>query len=105
MVKPYPVQEIRIEDLSTAALEDILHLSPPPGIEAAAAFKQLRKIEDYVKDNEISARTAVIENHYIDRDFMEDYSVFYSRSLLPISNYCKRVHFFRGTPDEIKAEF
>ena len=36
----------------------------------------------------------LVEEHYIDRDHMEDHSVFYSRNLYPYSNFCRRVHFF-----------
>ncbi len=35
---------------------------------------------------------------------MEDYSIFYSRSLLPYDDHCQRAHFFRGTPDQVEAQ-
>jgi len=35
-----------------------------------------------------------VEQHYIDRDHIEDHSVFYSKSLYPYPNFCCRVHFF-----------
>lgn len=102
MRNQYPAQEIRFELLEGASLEEIIGLEPPPGVEDAQAFRQLRKIDEYVRDSEIGAQTVVIEKHYIDRDFMEDYSIFYSRSLLPYHNYCCRVHFFRGAKAEVE---
>lgn len=46
-----------------------------------------------------------IETRYVDRDFMEDYAVFYSRNLQPLPNYCTRLHFFRDvTPRALRAK-
>jgi hypothetical protein len=96
----YPQQEIRFEPLGQQRLDELLRLTPPPGVAPERAFKQLRRIEEYVLDQEVGAGTVVIEGHYIDRDFMEDYSVFYSRSLQLYKNSCQRLHFFRGSPEE-----
>lgn len=45
----------------------------------------------------LGCNSILIENHYIDRDFIEDYSHFYSRNLEAITNSGKRIHFFRTT--------
>lgn len=56
---------------------------------------QLSYIASYVWA--LGCRSVLIERHYIDRDYIEDYGLFYSRSLYPYKNYCQRVHFFRTT--------
>src|SRR3989442_1582913 len=59
--------------------------------------RQLRYIWEYLKL--LNCRAIVVENHYIDRDYMEDHSVFYSRSLRDYPNFCRRLHFFSSTED------
>src|SRR5439155_1691200 len=48
--------------------------------------------------------TVVVEQRYIDRDYMEDHSVFYSKSLFPYPNFCRRVHFFAADAEQLKRE-
>ncbi len=36
----------------------------------------------------------LIEKHYIDRGFMDDYTTFYGSSIRPYPNWCRRIHFF-----------
>lgn len=100
----YPPQAVRFETLGPGSLERLLDLRPPAGVSAATAFKQLRRIEGYLLANEVGAQCVVVEEHYIDRDFMEDISVFYSRSLRPVNNFCKRLHFFRGDSLRVKKQ-
>lgn len=57
-------------------------------------YRQLRYIVDYLKYPQLGAKSYLLEEHYVDRDYMEDHAVFYSRSLRAYANYCKRVHFF-----------
>jgi len=40
------------------------------------------------------AKVMIIEEHYVDRHFMEEIGQYYSRCLKPPPNYCRRVHFF-----------
>jgi len=44
--------------------------------------------------SKLKARTIVIENEYIDRDFLEDYSAYYVRCFCDYHRKCKRLHFF-----------
>ena len=43
---------------------------------------------------ELNAQTCVLENEYIDRDFLVDFSKFYARSFDPIDKRTQRLHFF-----------
>jgi hypothetical protein len=79
-----------------------LGLTLPPF--ALQAFKQINYIEQYLLDHKSSCKSIVIERHYIDRDYMEDHGVFYSRNLYPYSNWCQRVHFFALEKRKVKQE-
>ena len=48
----------------------------------------------------LGCRTIVHERHYIDRHYIADFSLFYSRSLRAYPNYCQRLHFFSSEFDE-----
>jgi predicted patatin/cPLA2 family phospholipase len=48
----------------------------------------------YLSHEDIEAKTLVIENYYIDKDYLLDYSNYYSRSFNDISKFTKRVHIF-----------
>ncbi|MGE5341073.1 MAG: hypothetical protein ACM3SY_06285 [Candidatus Omnitrophota bacterium] len=44
--------------------------------------------------NHIKANTIVVENDYIDRDFLEDFSAYYVRCFTDYKRKCTRLHFF-----------
>jgi hypothetical protein len=44
--------------------------------------------------NQLECVSTVTETHYIDRDFVDDVALFYSRSLRGYPNHCARTHFF-----------
>lgn len=48
---------------------------------------------DYLKNK--GAKTIVIENEYIDRSYLEDYSSYYSRCFNAYEKKCRRLHFFK----------
>ncbi len=50
----------------------------------------------------LGCRTIIHERHYIDRHYIDDFSLFYSRSLRDYPNYCQRLHFFSSEFDERK---
>lgn len=52
----------------------------------------LAYFEEYFK--ELDAKTIVIERHYTDRDWLEDYADFYVRCLERYKSRCTRLHFF-----------
>ncbi len=85
----------------TGKLKELLKLFAPPLTPINESFTQLRYVEAYANDCE--CRSIAIESHYIDRDHMEDHSVFYSKSLFPYVNYCRRVHFFSVSVAEAQA--
>ena len=56
-------------------------------------YTQLASVAAHADDQ--GAQSIAVEAEYIDRDFMEDYGIFYSRNLLEYPNYCTRLHFFK----------
>jgi hypothetical protein len=90
-------QTVEYISLGERRLEELLKLRKPVFTRADLAFRQLNYIEKYTKD--LGCLSVAIERHYIDRDYMEDHSVFYSRNLFPYPNSCMRVHFFKCDPD------
>lgn len=66
----------------------------PDFLTRGEAFGQLDYVERYVRA--LGCGSVLIENAYIDRDFVDEYSVYYSRCLLPYTNVCRRIHFFRS---------
>jgi hypothetical protein len=97
-----PKQKIEVYEFDNLPLEQILNLRP--ATIAAEPLQQLHYLEDYLRDHESPCRTVVIERHYIDRDYMEDHSVFYSRNLYPYPNWCQRAHFFSIEQDVVKQK-
>lgn len=61
---------------------------------------QADNIYKYLQDEEVNAKTAVIEPKYIDKDYFIDYAGFYARSFEKIERCTKRVHFFSGQFDQ-----
>lgn len=93
MNEPTPtVQSVEFHPFDFGILESCLQLSEPIFVRGEDALRQLRYIEAYATD--LDCRSIAVERLYIDRDYMEDHSVFYSKSLHPYSNRCQRVHFF-----------
>jgi hypothetical protein len=71
----------------------------PPGlIESEWPPLQVEYLGIYLK--ELGCQTVLVEGHYIDRDYVHDVALFYSRSLRSYPNYCERLHFFGNNFDQ-----
>jgi hypothetical protein len=95
-------QRVRFKALGVKSLSDELAIPEPVFIGKQEAHRQLGYIEQYIRDQR--CETIVIEDHYIDRDYMEDHSIFYSKNLSPYPNSCRRIHFFSLGPTILKLE-
>jgi hypothetical protein len=58
---------------------------------------QLRYLADYL--THLECKTVLVEDHYVDRDYIYDMATFYARSLRSYPNHCQRLHFFREAFD------
>lgn len=94
------IQTVDLYPLKKDTLPGLLELRKPPLVAERDAFWQLNYIGSYVLGS--GGTTVAIERLYIDRDYMEDHSVFYSRSLYQYRNYCQRVHFFSLEADVLR---
>ncbi len=95
-----PTLETEFHPFGGQDLSSLLRLDPPHFSSSDEASRQLRYVERYA--GELGCKALAVENHYIDRDYIEDHSVFYAKSLYPYANYCRRVHFFRQPADAVR---
>src|SRR5215469_6885782 len=92
----YPAQQIRVVPFPT---EFSSLLTRPGGlIESEWPPLQMVYLGEYLAA--LGCKTVVIEDHYIDRDYIDDVALFYSRSLRAYPNYCYRLHFFASEFDQ-----
>jgi hypothetical protein len=56
--------------------------------------KHCTYFDNYFSASALSAKTIVTESQYIDKDYLEDYSVFYLRCFHSYEKICNRLHFF-----------
>lgn len=47
----------------------------------------------------VQAKTIIVENDYIDRDYLEDFASYYVRCFTEYKRHCKRLHFFKNKFD------
>jgi hypothetical protein len=83
--------------------ERLADVAKPTFFNADDAVRQLRNVARHAIS--VGAGCVAVEAQYVDRDFAEEHSVYYSRSLQPYTGFCQRVHFFRGTQVEVTGEF
>lgn len=60
--------------------------------ERTAQNEHFRYLEEYFKN--IKVQTIVLEMEYVDRDYLEDFSRYYSKCFHPYPKWCVRLHFF-----------
>jgi len=53
-------------------------------------------LKDYLGDKGLKAKTIVIENDYVSKDFLHDYASYYALCFENYPKVCKRVHFFNS---------
>src|SRR6266853_389925 len=99
-----PTQTIKFHAIERTTLAEILSLPGPLFIGAGDPWRQLHYVDGYVRHPTLGCRTVVLEEHYIDRDHMEDHSVFYSKNLRQYPNSCQRLHFFSLNERNLKAQ-
>ncbi len=66
--------------------------------------KHFDYLQDYFKKIDVNVETVVYEFDYIDKDYLEDYSRYYSKSFRSYNKRCIRLHFFKKYFDEEQFE-
>lgn len=69
-------------------------------LDSVGKSNQLDYLRVYLTD--LGATSILLEPHYFDRDYLSEFSTFYSVSSRGYSNVCKRLHFFKG--DEVTRD-
>jgi len=62
--------------------------------------KQYHYYLNYLGENGLAAKTIVIEENYISKDFLHDHATYYVLCFQDYKKVCKRVHFFSDDFDE-----
>jgi hypothetical protein len=62
--------------------------------EVIAAKNHFSYLKAYLSSEEIAAKTIVIEDSYINKDYLHDYASYYAFCFEEYPKFCKRVHFF-----------
>ncbi|MBC7382938.1 MAG: hypothetical protein H7296_08070 [Bacteroidia bacterium] len=72
--------------------------------EVIASKNHFSYLRAYLNSHEIAAKTIVIEEEYISKDYLHDYASYYAYCFEEYPKFCKRVHFFDNvfTEDEFK---
>lgn len=83
-------------DVEPYSAEGFLQLLRNAG---AAINGQARYLAGYL--DKLGAKTVVSESRYIDRHFMDEFALFYSRMLRPPPNTVRRLHFFEKPFDDL----
>lgn len=106
-----PKNRVTFVAFTAAAFQDAVRvLSGAPA--TADANPQTQRLSEHIQAHAAPASevgdartglTMVIEDHYVDRHFIEEVGIYYARCLRPPPNYCGRIHVFRGRLTE--AEF
>ena len=82
-----------ITPFSEVALADAL-ANDHTSSEVIKTKKHFQYLVQYLGDPEVNAKTIVVEDAYISKDYLHDYASYYSLCFVPYSKLCKRVHFF-----------
>jgi len=92
----YPTTDIAVSPFAG----DVRSFFPKPQglVESEWPPTQVEYLGIYLK--EIGCKTILVEGHYMDRDYVYDVALFYSRSLRSYPNYCQRLHFFSQEFDQ-----
>jgi hypothetical protein len=96
---PYPPTSVKVTAYE-GSLEKFV--SRPEGLLDTGPSDQLRYLADYL--TKIGCRAVAVESHYIDRDYIDDVALFYSRSLRSYPNFCTRLNFFRESFDKRRLD-
>lgn len=92
--QPYPKKSIEVVPFQA----DLPSLFEPGVEESLWPPTQMVYLGKYL--NTLGCKTIVVEAHYIDRDYISDVALFYSRSLRAYPNFCQRLHFFKEPFDQ-----
>lgn len=83
-------------DFSREAIASQLGSAPPSSPQSAC----VEYLAEYLK--ELKAVSVAVEQHYVDRHYLDDYQYYYARSFRSLSPHCSRLHFWTLPPAEVE---
>lgn len=86
-LKPYEVYPY-----SLTALVDLLTAKSRADRDTVLSKSHLAYFDGYF--SYLNAQSILVENDYVDRDFLEDFAGYYSRCFADYDRHCTRLHFF-----------
>ncbi len=78
-----PAGQLTSYDFSTASLHHLLGDGQP-----------VKYLDSYL--SALDANSILVEAHYVDRHYLDEFSHYYSSSFAPPAPHCERLHFFSG---------
>ncbi len=66
--------------------------------EACAERPHTKYLDRYL--SALGCKTIVVEEPYVDRDFLDDFAAYYVRCFADYDRFCRRLHFFRSSFDQ-----
>lgn len=57
-------------------------------------------LKEYLGDSGLKTKTIVVEDSYVSRDFLHDYTSYYALCFEQYPKHCKRIHFFSNSFDQ-----
>lgn len=85
---------IEIHEYNKKNLLKIFHEKSEAAEELILQKNHSEYFDNYLINKDIEVKTIVVENDYIDRDFLEDFSAYYVRCFTDYKRKCTRLHFF-----------
>ncbi|MBF0182646.1 MAG: hypothetical protein HQM03_21740 [Magnetococcales bacterium] len=75
--------------------------APPQFLQSKRIIKYFH---EYFSQSGVNVKTIICENHYIDRDYLEDYAGFYAKCYTNYKKHCRRLHFFSKTINDTELK-
>ena len=57
-------------------------------------MEKVKYLYDYLSHRGIASQKIIVENEYVDGDYLDDFSNYYVKCFYPYQRLCKRLHFF-----------
>lgn len=89
---------ITVVPFGAASFVELIRAASRAAPTSRTVVAQVEYLARYCKA--LGARTVVIEDHYIDRHYLDEFAFYYCRSLSPPENHVRRFHLFEQSFDE-----
>jgi hypothetical protein len=86
------MEPFSVIDYSINTLEDLFSSKTETPLHVIKKKLHIIYFENYFKN--FPTKTIVVENEYIDKDYLEDYTSYYVKSFKQYNRFCCRLHFF-----------